>query len=89
MEPLTMFNTYGHFYTKPGTKILTHRDVQAGATSTVGYAMMVMMGDHYRVFIGDKCVSPNTAVGTRGSLGTAGGNTVRNFFHMSDLLRHR
>lgn len=34
-------------------------------------------------------VSPNTAVGTRGSLGTAGGNTARKHIKISDLLKHR
>ena len=41
------------------------------------------MGDHYRKLVVNVTyptmpeVSPSTAVGTRGSLGTVGGNTVR------------
>ena len=54
---------------------------------------VMMMSDHYRV-LNVRCstmpeVSPNTAVGTKGSLGTAGGNMLRKCSKFQRYLKHR
>lgn len=67
---------FGH---KLGTNVMTHRDTQDGATSTGALRWWwvireLVVNVTYPTM---PEVSPSTAVGTRGSLGTAGRNTVR------------